>query len=134
MTDKAPPRPRRAKKGSSQSQTKAGTMASGDGLDEVRAAPQYYVGADEHVVDDTDYTGTQLTVHWGREHIQPMKFQGMDLGPFSMEVVVHKGETPFEASRRAMRHMNQMAEAELGTKLPRFIQRCKGAAVSDRLF
>lgn len=78
------------------------------------------------VVDDnTNYTGTQLTVHWGREHIQPLRFQGMDLGPYSMEVVVHEGETPIQAKRRAMHHMNAMAEEDLAVKLPRFVQRCK---------
>ncbi len=80
------------------------------------------------IPDPTDYTGTQMVVHWGREHIQPLRFQGMDLGPFSMEIVVHEGETPLQASRRAMRHMNAMAEEELAVKLPRFIARCKAAA------
>lgn len=79
-------------------------------------------------VDTTDYTGTQLTVHWGREHIQPLRFQGMDIGPYSMEIVVHNGETPVQACRRAMLHMNEMAEEEFAEKLPRFIQRCKAAA------
>lgn len=78
--------------------------------------------------DITDYTGTRMTVHCGREHIQPFRFQGMDLGPFTMEIVVNEDETPLQASRRAMRHMNAMAQAELDEKLPRFVARCKAAA------
>lgn len=111
--------------------TQAATTESqnDDGLDEVMEG----FGSTEHrcdpaAEDTTDYTGTQLVVHWGREHIQPLRFQGMDLGPFSMEIVVHEGESPLQASQRAMRHMNAMAQEELDEKLPRFIARCKAAA------
>lgn len=78
--------------------------------------------------DGVDYAGTQLTVTWGKEHIQPIRFQGMDIGPYTMQIVVHQGESPIEAKRRAMQHLNVMAEEELAEKLPRFIQRCKDAA------
>ena len=94
-----------------------------DGFETIQGAMDAAFAADA-----TDYTGTQMVVHWGREHIQPLRFQGMDLGPFSMEIVVHEGETPLQASRRAMRHMNAMAEEELAEKLPRFVARCKAAA------
>jgi len=66
-------------------------------------------------------------VTWGKEHIQPLRFQGMDIGPFAMTVVIEKDETPLAAYRRAIRQMNIMAEEELDTKLPRFVQRCKDA-------
>ncbi len=77
--------------------------------------------------DTTDYTGTPLLVTWGKEHIQPCRFQGMDLGPFAMTVVIEEGETPLAASRRAMRQMNVMAEEQLAEKLPRFVKRVKEA-------
>ncbi len=77
--------------------------------------------------DTADYTGTPLLVTWGKEHLQPCRFQGMDIGPYAMTVVIESGETPLAASRRAMRHMNVMAEEELAEKLPRFIQRVKDA-------
>ena len=133
----APPRRRRTRRASSSAQaaTTATTATTAspkddDGLDEVMAgfdAPQAAALAPKPPQDTTDYTGTQMTVHWGREHIQPFRFQGMDLGPFSMEVVVHEGETPVQASRRAMRQMNQMAQDELDEKLPRFKARCRDA-------
>lgn len=77
--------------------------------------------------DKSDYTGTPLLVTWGKEHIQPLRFQGMDLGPFAMTVVIEEGETPLAAMRRAMRQMNAMAEEQLAEKMPRFVQRCKDA-------
>lgn len=78
--------------------------------------------------DSTDYTGTTVHVTWGKEHIQPLRFQGLDIGPFAMDVVVLEGETPLQAKRRAMAHLNEMAEDELREKMPRFIQRCQDAA------
>ena len=66
-----------------------------------------------------------LTVTWGKEHMQPSRFQGMDLGPFSMTAPILKGETPVRAKRRIMRQLNAMALDELREKLPRFIELCK---------
>lgn len=75
--------------------------------------------------DQTDYEGTQLTVAYGREHIQPFRFQGFDVGPFEMTVTVQAGETPLQAKRRAMVHLVAMAEEEYREKLPRFQQRIR---------
>lgn len=75
--------------------------------------------------DGTDYTGTELLITWGREHVQPMRFQGMDIGPFEMRLVIKTGESPMEAKQRGMKHLNAMAEEEYQLKLPRFIQRCR---------
>ena len=66
-----------------------------------------------------------LLVTWGKEHIQPVRFQGMDIGPFTMTVPIMQGETPGQCKRRVMAHLNVMAEEELAEKLPRFIQRCR---------
>ncbi len=65
---------------------------------------------------------------WGREHLQPVQYQGLDIGPFSMTVVVQKGETPLMAKRRAMKHLNEMGKDELQAKLPAFLKRVKDAA------
>ena len=96
---------------------------AGDGLEEVMA------GFDRPPVpepdDGVDYEGVQILVTWGKEHIQPSRFQGMDIGPFAMTVPVLKGETPLRTKRRVMRQLNAMAEEELNEKTPRFIQRCK---------
>lgn len=75
--------------------------------------------------DATDYEGVMLTVTWGKEHIQPSRFQGMDLGPFAMTAPILKGETPVRAKRRIMRQLNAMALDELREKLPRFAELCK---------
>ena len=66
-----------------------------------------------------------LLVTWGKEHIQPVRFQGMDIGPFAMTLPIMQGETPGQCKRRAMAQLNAMAEEELAEKKPRFIQRCK---------
>lgn len=76
-------------------------------------------------VDDTDYAGTKLLVTWGREHVQPMPFQGMDIGPFSAVVRVLEGETPLETSRRVMLQLDAIAEEEYERKLPKFKERCR---------
>ena len=81
--------------------------------------------------DSTDYAGTKLLVTWGKEHIQPVRFQGLDVGPFDMTVVVQDGESPLDAYHRGIRHLNAIAEAEYETKLPAFIKRC--AAVANDL-
>lgn len=80
------------------------------------------------MTDDTDYEGTRLLVTWGREHIQPVRFQGMDIGPFDMVVVVLEGEGPINAYRRAMRQLNLIAEEEYQSKLPNFLKRCRESA------
>lgn len=65
---------------------------------------------------------------WGREHIQPVRFQGMDVGPFDMTVVVQDGETPLGAYRRGIKRLNEIAEVEYQSKLPTFLKRCRDAA------
>lgn len=85
-------------------------------------------GPPKGVDDTTDYAGTELRVTWGKEHLQPLRFQGMDIGPFEMGVVVHEGETPLQAKRRAMKHLNAMAQDEIDEKLPAFKKLCAQAA------
>ncbi|MGB1142425.1 MAG: hypothetical protein ACPG1A_16110 [Halioglobus sp.] len=75
-----------------------------------------------------DYAGTTIHVTFGKEHIQPVRFQGMDVGPFGMDVTVQPGESPVEAKRRAMVHLEAMADEEYNEKLPAFIARCRKAA------
>jgi GTP cyclohydrolase III len=72
-----------------------------------------------------DYEGEKLTVTCGKEHIQPFRFQGMDIGPFEMTVTIMEGETPLDAKRRAMKHLAAMAEEEYREKLPRFQARVR---------
>lgn len=62
---------------------------------------------------------------YGREHIQPFRFNGLDIGPFEMTVTIRAGETPLQAKRRAMVHLVAMAEEEFREKLPRFKQRVR---------
>lgn len=62
---------------------------------------------------------------WGKEHIQPFRFQGMDIGPFEMTVTIREGETPIEAFRRAREQLDAMAEEEYALKLPRFRERVR---------
>ncbi len=83
--------------------------------------------ADRGITGDVNYAGTVLTVTWGKEHVQPLRFQGMDIGPFTMAVMVLDNETPLQAKRRAMVHLNVMAEEEAEEKMPRFIERCRKA-------
>ncbi len=80
---------------------------------------------DAAVADGTDYAGTVLLVTWGKEHVQPARFQGMDIGPFAMEVRILAGETPLQAKRRAMLHLNAMAEEEFAQKLSSFLERVR---------
>lgn len=75
--------------------------------------------------DGVDYEGTPVTVAYGKEHIQPFRFQGFDVGPFEMTVTVREGETPLQAKRRAMAHLVEMAEEEYREKLPRFQARVR---------
>lgn len=52
----------------------------------------------------------------------------MDVGPFEITIRIREGETPIQAKRRAMVHLNQMAEDEYQEKLPRFLERVAEAA------
>lgn len=99
--------------------TSSSTSKENDALDDV-------IDSFGEIDDHADYEGTSIDVTWGKEHTQPVQYQGLDIGPFSMTVVVHKGETPLRAKRRAMQHLNLMAEEEYQLKLPKFIERCKG--------
>ena len=129
-TGKATPPPRRRKKTSSRAHSDDldGVM-DGFGIPEGGVDPEdNAVPLDPVPEDSTNYAGTTIHVSWGKEHIQPLRFQGIDIGPFAMDVVVLDGETPLDAKRRAMKHLNAMAEEEIREKMPRFIQRCKDAA------
>jgi len=74
-----------------------------------------------------DYEGQLLTVTYGKEHFQPVRFQGMDVGPFEIAVRIRKGETPMVAKRRAMALLAEMAEEEFREKLPRFLARVRAS-------
>lgn len=47
----------------------------------------------------------------------------MDVGPFTMRVIIRDGETPIQAKRRALVHLNEMGEEEFEEKLPAFLAR-----------
>ncbi len=122
MADQEAPRPRRrrTKRTSSAAPTQEATPAK----------PEVWPIVDSADVkpDGADYEGVMLLVTWGKEHIQgsgPSRYHGMDIGPFAMTIPINAGETPLAAKRRAMRHMNAMAEEELLSKGPMFIKRCK---------
>lgn len=72
-----------------------------------------------------DYEGTLLTVSYGKEHFQPARFQGLDIGPFEIAVRIRKGETPMAAKHRASALLNEMAEQEFKERLPRFLARVR---------
>lgn len=76
--------------------------------------------AGEEAKDDTEYAGSEIRVSYGREHYQPFRFQGFDIGPFEMTVTVKEGETPMQAKRRAMKILEEMAEEEIRVKGPRY--------------
>ncbi len=79
-----------------------------------------------------DGTVIDLLVTWGREHVQPVQFQGMDIGPFAMTVRVQSGESPAEVYRRTMVVLDQLAEANYQQKLPRFLERVKDSSSGAR--
>ena len=78
--------------------------------------------------DDHEYEGEPIDVTWGREHVQPVQYNGMDIGPFSMTTKIRKGETPVSAAARAMLQLDAIAQNEFKTKLPAFLQRIRDAA------
>lgn len=75
--------------------------------------------------DPTDYRGTEMLVTWGAEIYFPVKFNGFHVGPFSMTVVVQDGERPIDAKRRAMAHLNEIANEEIKERLPKFMEQCR---------
>jgi hypothetical protein len=72
-----------------------------------------------------DYEGELLSVAHGKEHFQPLRFQGFDIGPFELQTRIRRGESVMEAKRRAMRLLEQMAQEEFEEKLERFLARVK---------
>jgi len=83
------------------------------------------------VEDKVDYAGTKLLVSWGDETITPIRYQSMKVGPFDMMVVVQYGETPYDAYRRGIRHLNVIAQTEYASKLPAFLKRCADDAANQ---
>lgn len=63
----------------------------------------------------------------GREHIQPVRFQGIDIGPFMMTVVVQNGETPLQAKRRGYTILKEMADDERDERIAEFLKSARGA-------
>jgi hypothetical protein len=79
-----------------------------------------------------EFDAAELTVTWGREHVQPVQFCGLDLGPFSMTVRVRAGETTQAAASRAFSALDVIAEAEYRRKLPQFLARVREAGLAAR--
>jgi hypothetical protein len=75
---------------------------------------------------------TEITVTWGREHVSPIQFCGMDIGPFSATVRLREGETPRQAFDRTMAMLDEWAQDEYRRKLPAFLARVREIATRTR--
>lgn len=76
---------------------------------------------------DPDLVGTQFTFSWGREHIQPVQFNGFDLGPWEVTLTLRPGESIDDLHLRATEYLDAIADREYKHKLPRFLNRIKDA-------
>jgi hypothetical protein len=66
---------------------------------------------------------TELTVTWGREVFQPMKFHAFEIGSFQLTVRVGDGETVQQAADRALDELEAIADREFERKSARFLDR-----------
>lgn len=80
--------------------------------------PRVSDGAVGPLVDEGDL----LTVTFGKETINPIKFNTFEVGPFSLSVCVRKGESSADAHSRARLALAQIFEAELTLKLQEFAE------------
>ena len=81
---------------------------------------------------DPDLVGSQFLFSWGREHIQPVEFNGMDIGPWEVRLTLRPNETIAQLHVRASSYLDQIAEKEYNRKLPKFLERIKTASNEAR--
>jgi hypothetical protein len=74
----------------------------------------------------------ELTVTWGREHVQAVQFCGFDVGPFSLTVRLRDGESVESAYERAQARLSKVAEVEFSRKLREHLDRVRRAAQAGR--
>lgn len=77
---------------------------------------------DEH---DSSLVGSELRLSWGREHLQPIEFHGLDIGPFEMTLTVRDGESISDVYEKGMNVLDQIAERAYIRKRKRYIERIK---------
>lgn len=83
-------------------------------------------------LDDLGEDVEELTVTWGRQHVQPVQYQGMDVGPFSLTLRLREGETLQQAYNRGMARLEEMARRDYEHRLPKFIDRIRDAVSQAR--
>lgn len=71
------------------------------------------------------FDGEQLTVTWGKELFQPLKFHNFEVGSFVLTVTIRQGETVAEAAGRAQRELEQLAHREFREKLAAYLERVR---------
>lgn len=70
--------------------------------------------------------GTQVKFASGREHFQPIKFHGFDIGPFEITITIDQGSPPLEALQKRARSLLQaMKEEEFKFEREAYLQRVK---------
>jgi len=66
-----------------------------------------------------------LTVTWGRETHQPLKYHSLEIGPYQMTVSVGEGESAQQAADNALAAMELIAQSELDMKIKLFLDRVR---------
>ena len=102
----------------------------------VRVEPEKRFSADEHTQPvpqerngsdplDALCDGDELTYCCGKELFTPVKYNAVEIGPFTVKVSVKEGESGRQAAERARAAVNALWEAEFAKRLPLHIQRAK---------
>jgi hypothetical protein len=81
----------------------------------------------DYTIDDydPDLVGTEFLFTWPREHVQPIQFHGMDIGPYEVRLTLRPSETVESLRLRAMKYLDAIAEREYTRKLDNFLKRIK---------
>ncbi len=74
--------------------------------------------------------GDRVTVTFGAQKFSPVQYHVLDIGPFSMETTVQKGETDEQAMERAYRSLAETARQAFKREMPPFLERVKEAATA----
>lgn len=74
------------------------------------------------------FDGEQLTVTWGKELFQPLRYHNFEVGSFVLTVTIRRGETVYSAFDRAQKELAQLAEMEFREKLAAYLERVRTVA------
>lgn len=102
--------------------SKATLQTENEARDDVRIDPQPLLELRSPVELKS---GESLVVTWGKEGYQPVKWHGMEVGPFVRTTIIQPGETTEQAYERVRAELAVVARREFELKLSEYLAKIK---------